>query len=179
MLRGRMNASSTIFQNSKVLRVSIIWWFLQVRMQRPSTPMLKKNRDTVMRSASGRGLSSHIMPSSIRRWHLFCQFIFCCALRAFLSLSLSDCAEERTIVSLYIGSRGRSTISCLGPSSVSRMLFSFANSANFYCTLHFSQRRGGSGVGLSPKASIPRGLRHVVLYLNRVPARDAGSFTIA
>ena len=58
-----------------------------------------------MRSASDHGLSPHIMPISISNGHLFCQFIFCCALRAFLSLS--DCAEEPTIVSSYIGLSGR------------------------------------------------------------------------
>ena len=110
-----------------------------------------------MGSANDHGLSLHILPISISRWHLFCQFIFCCALQAFHSLS--DCAEEPTIVSWYTGSSGRSTISGLGPSRVSRIIFSFANSANFYCTLHFSQRRGGSGVGLSQKSSIPSGVR--------------------
>ena len=44
-----------------------------------------------MRSPSGHGLSPHIIPTSISRWHLFYQFIFCCALRAFLSLSLRLC----------------------------------------------------------------------------------------
>ena len=51
-----------------------------------------------------------------------------------------------------MGSNGRSTISGLGPSRVSIIMFSFANSANLYCTLHFCQRRG-SGVGLSQKES--------------------------
>ena len=91
----------------------------------------------------------------------FASSFFCWALRAFFTraLSLSDCAEAPTIVSSYIGSRGSSTISGLGPSSVSRIIFSFANSANLYCTLHFSQRSGGSGVGLSQKGSIPSGVR--------------------
>ena len=96
------------------------------------------------------------MPTSISRWHLFCQFVFCCALRAFLSLF--DCADAPTIVSSYIGSRGSSTISGFGPSSVSKMMFSLAKSASLYCTLHFSQRSGRFVVGLSQKGSIPRGV---------------------
>ena len=35
--------------------------------------------------------------------HVFCQFIFCWALKAFLSLS--DCADDPTMVSSYIGSK--------------------------------------------------------------------------
>ena len=97
----------------------------------------------------------HIMPISISRWHLFCQFIFFWALRAFLSFS--DCADEPIIVSSYMGSNGSSTISSFGPSKVLRIIFSFASSANLYCTLHLSQRIGGSGVRLSQIASIPSG----------------------
>ena len=155
---GRMIGSSTIFQNSAVERVLIMiimCGFLQFKIRRPSTPILKYRRNTALRSASDHCLSPHIMPFWIRRWHLFCQFIFCWSLRAFLSLS--DCTEEPIFVSLYMGSSGRSTISGLGPSRVSGIIFSFANSASLYCNLHFSQQRGGSGVGLSQKASIPSG----------------------
>ena len=160
MLQARMNASSTIFKKSTVFRVSImICGFLQLRMRRLSTPMLRHSKDTVLWSTNGQSLSPHFIPTSMSRWHLWCPFIFCCALRAFLFLS--DCAEAPTIVSSYISSRGSSTISGLGPSSVSRMMFSFANSANLYCTRHFSQQRGASGVGLSQKASIPSGVRLV------------------
>ena len=156
----RMNASSTIFQKSTVVRVSImICGFLQLRMRRPSTSMLRYSKDTVLRSAKGHGLSPHIIPTSMSRGTCFANSFFVARLRAFLSLS--DCAEAPTIVSSYIGSRGKSTISGLGPGSVSRIMFSFANSANLYCTRHFSQRRRRSGVGLSQKASIPSGVRLV------------------
>ena len=84
-----MNASSTSFQKSTVARVSIrMCGFLQLRMRRPSIPILNWSRDTVLRSASDHGLSQNMIPTSMSRWHLFCQFIFCCALRAFLSLRL-------------------------------------------------------------------------------------------
>ena len=109
------------------------------------------------RSASGHGLSPRIMPISISRWQFFCQFIFCWALRAFLSLS--DCDDEHIFVSSYMGSNGRSSISGFGPSKVSRIIFSSTSSVNWYCTLHFSQQRGGSCVDLSQKASIPSAVR--------------------
>ena len=63
--------------------------FLQITIRRPSTPELKQKSETVFRSGSAHGLSPHMIPTSINRWHLFCQFIFCWALLAFLSLS--DC----------------------------------------------------------------------------------------
>ena len=154
MFRGRMNATSTIFHNSAVESVSIMMCgFLQFKIRRPSTPILKQRSDNVLRSASDHCLSPHTTPISIRRWRLFCQFIFCWALRAFLSLS--DCAEEPIMVSLYMGSSGRSTISGLGPSRVSRIIFSLANSASLYCTLHFSQRRGGVGCWFIPEIVHP------------------------
>ena len=131
--------------------------FLQFRIRRPSTPINKYRNDNVLRSASGHGVSPHMIPISISRWHLFCHFIFCWALLAFFFLS--DCVEEAIIVSSYMGSNGRSTISILGPSRVSRIMFSFANSSNLYCTLIFFQQTGGSGVGLYQKASIPSGVR--------------------
>ena len=72
---------------------------------------------------------------------------------------ISDCADEPIIVSSYMGFNGRSSISGFGPSKVSRNIFSFASSANLYCTLHFSQPRGGSGVGLSHEAPFSSGVR--------------------
>ena len=84
--------------------------FLQFRIRRPSSPMLKEIRETVLRPASDHGLSPHIIPFSISRWHLFCLllglrallFIFCWALRALLFFS--DCAKEPIFISSYMGS---------------------------------------------------------------------------
>ena len=94
------------------------------------------------------------MPASVNIWHLFRQLIICSALRALRSRY--NCAEGPMIVSLYIGSRGNSTISGLGLTSVSKMIFSVASKANWYCTFHFSRRRVSSSEGLSQKAPIPR-----------------------
>ena len=68
--------------------------------------------------------------------------------------SRSDCAEGPIIVLSHIGCRGSSTISGLGPRNVIKMVFSLASKASLYCTLHYSHRRGGSGVGLSQKSSV-------------------------
>ena len=80
----------------------IMWGFLPLRILGPSTTMLWYRMDTVIRSANGQGLSPQIIPISLSLWHLLCQFIFCCALRALRSRS--DCTEDPTIVSFYIGS---------------------------------------------------------------------------
>ena len=106
---GLINASSTIFLKSAVVRVSIVMCvFLMLRILRPSTPILSYSRKTVFRSATGHGLSPHIISTSMSLWHLFCQFIFWCAFRALRSRS--DVAEDTTIVPSYIGSRGNSNI---------------------------------------------------------------------
>ena len=164
MFRERMNASSTIFQNSAVDSVSFrMCGFLQFRIRRPSTPMLKKSRDTVFWSARSCGLSPHFMPISIRRRHLFCQFIFCWALQFFFSFWLSRWTNDCFLI--YRLQREVHHLGIFGPIRVSRIIFSFASNANLFCTLHFFQRRGESGVGLSQIASIPSGVRLFACYL--------------
>ena len=113
-----------------------------------------------MRSASDHGLSLHIMPTSISRWHMLCQFIFFRALRAFLSVSY--CAEEPTIVFSYIDSSGRSTISALGPSRVSRMIFFFAKSA-IYIALSISPSEEEGQVLVYPRKRLSQELNALLL----------------
>ena len=48
--------------------------------------------------------------------------------------------------SMYTGYRGNSVISGLGPGSVFKMLFSLASKVILFCSLHFSERKGGSGL---------------------------------
>ena len=146
-----MNASSTIFQISAVVRVStMMCGFLLLRNLRPSTPMLRQSNETVFRSASGHGLSPHIMPNSVGLWHLSLQFISYWPFWALLSRF--ECAEEPMIVSSHIDSCGSSTSSGLGPRCVSKMIFSLYSKANLYCTLHFSHQSHGSCVGFVPKS---------------------------
>ena len=120
------------------------------------------------------------MPISIRRWHFFAISSF--AGRCEHSFPLPIVQKSR-LFSSYTGLSGRSSISGLAPSRVSRIIFSFVNSASLYCTLHFSQRRGGSGVGLSQKESIPSGVRLfagcAMLYFikNSIVSREAGALT--
>ena len=146
MLRGHMKAAYTIFQNSAVDKVSIIIrGFLQFSVCLRPTPMLEEDDRFPFREWSW------LVPAHDADFNKSLTFVL--PIRFLLSVagifSLSDCTEEPTIVSSYIGSSGRSTISGFGPSRVSRMIFSFTSSANLYCTLHFSQQRGRSGVGLS------------------------------
>ena len=48
---GVINESSTIFQNSEVVRVStMMCGFLLLRILRPSTPMIRQSNESVFRS---------------------------------------------------------------------------------------------------------------------------------
>ena len=59
----------------------------------------------------------------------------------------SNRAEDPVIVSFYIVSYG------FEAGRVSNLMFSVANSACLYCTLHFSHMMGGSRVGLLQQTS--------------------------
>ena len=61
-------------------------------------------------------------------------------------------------------------------------MFSLASKASLYCTFHFSYRRGGSGVGLSQKASIPSGVLLfadcAMSYLTKLPSTSLREDTL-
>ena len=59
--------------------------FSLLRIRYLSTPMLKLSKGTAFLCARAHGLSAPRVPTSVVRWQLFCQFIFCCALVTFRS----------------------------------------------------------------------------------------------
>ena len=153
---GLMNASSTIFQNSEVVRVSIIMSGVSIlRILRPSMPILRWRRETAFRSASSHGLSAHNISISMSLWHLFCQFNFCCEVRALRSRS--DFSEDPMIVMSYIGSGGSSTILSFAPRNIYRRMFSLASKASLLNPSLFPSVRWIQ-CRLVPKASIPSGV---------------------
>ena len=165
MFRGRMNASSKILQ-WKVYRS---WCADSYSLRSDVLPPRYSSREETL---------SCDPQVTIACLHALCRFrleVGTCftnssfAGRCEHSFSLSDYAEEPIVVSSYMALSGKSTILGLGPSRVSRIVFSFAKSASLYCTLHLSQRRGG-WVLVYPRKCLSRvvyaflWLHHVILY---------------
>ena len=143
-----MNASSTVFQNSAVVRLSIIiFGFLFLRILRNFILENSYSLDTNTKMKYRDCLSVDEWP-----WFISAHFSPCKYFFGFVSRS--DSANFPIIV-FYIGSNF--TILGLEPRSVSKKMFSFLGKQGWFVLYPpLSTWRGGSGVGLSQKALISR-----------------------